>query len=294
MTKKPEGSNSSSSKKHGQTKKSIQSKEDNDSESEDEEFNSENFFSFAASQEVDNSKNELKAKNLDKLNTTETVLTKIDTLNNKETTSLEKSDILTKTTTDSTKNKPERTGVTKNNSYFSSLLNKSSDASKHAINSDNNDSNKTTKSQRTVKSNVLNSGDTSDVTAPYGTYSGIGKHDMKRKETLTTSFGAGSVNEFTAPYVAGGNDVTAPYGFSKNSAVTVPYGVSNYTGPYSGGNNDVTAPYGSDVTGSYSNSIQQNERLHSNRENLTERFFTYAYEKRTAVAEEREVKLYLY
>ena len=283
MTKKPEGSNSSSSKKHGQTKKSIQSKEDNDSESEDEEFNSENFFSFAASQEVVNSKNELIAKNLDKLNTTETVLTKIDTLNNKETTSLEKSDILTKTTTDSTKNKPERTGVTKNNSYFSSLLNKSNDVSKHAINIYNNDSNKTAKSQRTVKSNVLNSGDTSDVTAPYGTYSGIGKHDMKRKETLTTSFGAGSVN-----------DVTAPYGFSKNSAVTVPYGVSNYTGPYSGGNNDVTAPYGSDVTGSYSNSIQQNERLHSNRENLTERFFTYAYEKRTAVDEEREVKLYLY
>ena len=294
MTKKPEGSNSSSSKKHGQTKKSIQSQEDNDSESEDEEFNSENFFSFAASQEVDNSKNELIAKNLDKLNTTETVLTKIDTLNNKETTSLEKSNILTKTTTDSTKNKPERIGVTKNNSYFSSLLNKSNDVSKHAINSDNNGSNKTTKSQRTVKSNVLNSGDTSDVTAPYGTYSGIGKHDMRRKETLTPSFGAGSINEVTAPYVAGGNDVTAPYGFSKNSAVTVPYGVSNYTGPYSGGNNDVTAPYGSDVTGSYSNSIQQNERLHSNRENLTERFFTYAYEKRTAVDEEREVKLYLY
>ena len=292
MAKKTEGGNSSSSKKHGQMKKNIQLKEDNDSESEDEEFNSENFFSLATNQAVDNSKKELIAKNLDKLNTTETVLTKIDTFNNKETTSLEKSDISTKTTTNSTKIKAERTAVTKNNTYFSSLLSKSNSVSKNAINSDNNDSNKTANSQRTVKSNISNSGDFSDVTAPYGTYSGIRKHDIKRKETLTPSFGAGSINEVTAPYVTGGNDVIAPYGLSTNSAVTAPYGVSNYTGPYSVGNNDVAAPYGSDVTGSYSNSSQQSERLHS--ENLNERFFAYAYEKSTTVDEQQEVKLYLY
>ena len=293
MTKKQKEGNPTLSKK--QTKENTQLMEDNDSESEDEEFNSENFFSFAANQEVDNSKTELVAKSSDKINTTETVLTKIDTLNNKETASLKKSDIVTKETMNSTKSKAEGTPVTKNNSYFSSLLSKSNIVSKNAINIGNNGSNKTNAlSQGTVKSNVSNSGDTTDVTAPYGTYSGIGKHDIKSKEALTPSFGAGSINEVTAPYVKGGNDVIAPYGFSNKSIVTAPYSVSNYTGPYSGGNNDVTAPYGSDITASYSNSSQQKERLHSNQENLEERFFAYAYEKNITVDEQQEVKLYLY
>lgn len=293
MTKKQKGGNPTLSKK--QTKENIPLIEDNDSESEDEEFNSENFFSLTANQAVDNSKTELAAKNLDKLNTTETVATKIDTLNDKEATSLKKSDIVTKETIDSTKSKAEGTPVTKNNSYFSSLLSKSNGVSKNAINIGNNGSSKTNAlSQGTVKSIVSNSGDTSDVTAPYGTYSGIGKHDIKRKEALTPSFGVGSINEVTASYVTGGNDVIAPYGFSNKSVVTAPYGVSNYRGPYSGGNNDVTAPYGSDIAGSYSNSSQQKERLHSNQENLDERFFAYPYEKNTTVGEHKEVKLYLY